>query len=95
MNNDLRGTGRTAKQIEQAPYGSVFVWCTSDVRYALDTAHRLGRTDLTIKPLGWLDAEHVLASGKRQVVVDHAAVVDRALRVIITTHNARYQPLPA
>lgn len=43
-----RGTGRTSRQMIEAPEGAFFVWCNGRTEYALSLAARLGRHDLKI-----------------------------------------------
>jgi hypothetical protein len=79
-----RGTGRTTKQMVNAPHGAVFVSChPSAVAHDRELAQKHGRADLKIVAPRWLETGwigHELTG----VVVDHAARVrqewlDRAL----------------
>lgn len=71
-----RGTGRTTKQIVDAPIGAVFVWGQSVIDYPVALAAKLGRDDLWIVPPRWLDLllegtwSGIRFSG---IVIDHAA----------------------
>lgn len=67
---DLRGTGRTTRQIQQAADGAVFVWCNHALFYPRKLAAALGRYDLRIVGPIWLDSP-----GHRPpaVVIDHAS----------------------
>lgn len=70
----FRGTGRTSKQMQEAPQGAVFVWCNSDRRYAKELAKTLNREDLRIEPFSWLDERNVRGMPRdTRVVIDHAA----------------------
>lgn len=91
-NEDVdRGTGRTTKQVKEAPYNAIYVWCNNnDLRYVRAIAYQFGRYDLKLKSHGWLDHEHVIAC-QVPIVVDHAARVDPALAVLITTRNAMHR----
>jgi hypothetical protein len=46
--NPYRQTGRTTKQMQEAPPNACFVWCNSRRSYPLALARRLNRSDLTI-----------------------------------------------
>ena len=68
-----RGTGRTTKQMKEAPQNAVFIWGTpGSIEYAVDLARKIGREDLQIKTPVWLKDQW---KGLRLtgVVVDHAA----------------------
>ncbi len=72
-------TGRTSQQMTDAPPGSVYVWCNDRTDYPLDLARHLGRKDLRVRPLSWLDLRTVAGSSCPAVIVDHAAhLSDRA-----------------
>ena len=43
-----RQSGRTTKQMLDAPKNALFVWCSLDTRYAKHLANQLGRSDLEI-----------------------------------------------
>lgn len=67
-----RKTGQTSRQMRAAPQWATFV-CPSDAKfYYADLAVRLGRGDLTIVPLYWLDRAFPRTTG-RALVIDHAA----------------------
>lgn len=67
-----RRTGKTTRQMQAAPKGSVFVWCNSMLSYPRRLAKELGRDDLVIVGPGFLDER---SRGRRasSVIVDHAA----------------------
>jgi len=67
-----RGTGRTTKQMEAAPQGSVYLWVHGDVYYPKKLAEKIGRTDLKIVGPGWLE-NGWLGVELTGLVVDHAA----------------------
>jgi hypothetical protein len=78
--NQNRGTGRTAKQIKDAPINSIFVWCNNNTYYPKHLARSIGRHDLNITRLA-VDCERFLGVDS-VIIVDHAAelsneVVDR------------------
>lgn len=66
-----RGSGRTTRQIKDAPQGAVYVVPHSAVDYTRRLAESLGRADLRIeRPDYFFDKWHGL---QLPVVVDHAA----------------------
>lgn len=67
-----RGTGRTTKQMLDAPQGAVFVWCNSDTYYPKALARKLGRIDLRVQPLSWLTHKNVVGRRFTGFVLDHA-----------------------
>lgn len=76
--NADRGTGRTTRQMQSAPIGAVFVWCSADVSYPRALANKIGRTDLKILPADRLADDSNWYRGEKLtgVVLDHAAVPD-------------------
>ena len=54
---DLRGTGFTSRQMENAPDGAVFVWCNGHLDYPKRLAEHLGRKDLRIESIPSLVGE--------------------------------------
>lgn len=75
-----RGTDRTTKQMREAPQGAIFVWCTNVTAYPRALAAQLGRRDLDIAPLDWLDGHRHRGRPPGSVVVDHAAPLTDAQR---------------
>lgn len=71
-----RQTGRTTRQMNDAPLGAVFVWCNSRTSYPMALAKTLGRDDLVVRPLSWLERRNVMGRTFPGVVVDHAAQCD-------------------
>jgi hypothetical protein len=74
--SDYRGTGRTTQQMTDAPLGAVFVWCNSALHYPEALARQLGRDDLVIRRLSWLERRNVMGRTFPGVIVDHAAHCD-------------------
>lgn len=68
-----RRPGLTAKQMQEAPSGAVYVWPSSR-SYAVSLARTLGRDDLEIVPLSWLDGHGWMGRNITGLVIDHAAV---------------------
>jgi len=71
-----RGSGRTTRQMQDAPIGGIFVWVNSMVSYPKSLAKHLGRDDLVIQPLHWLRIENIAGRDGLKIVVDHAAMLD-------------------
>lgn len=71
-----RQTGRTTQQMNDAPLGAVFVWRNSRTSYPMALAKTLGRDDLVVRPLSWLERRNVMGRTLPGVVVDHAAHCD-------------------
>jgi hypothetical protein len=73
IEDTLRGTGRTTRQLESAPIGSIFVCCTCEqVKYVNSLIRKLGRHDLVVKPLYWLSPYLVRGIRCADVIVDHS-----------------------
>jgi len=68
-----RNTGRTSAQMKAAPEGSVFVWCNHDLHYPRELAMFVGRTDLKVVPLGWLENGAGRGRNFTGITVDYAA----------------------
>lgn len=68
-----RQTGRTARQMQAAPQGAVFVWCNSKVCYPIALAKAIDRGDLVVQPLSWLETKNVRGRRLSGLVLDHAA----------------------
>lgn len=74
MKDDDRGTGRTTKQMQEAPRGAIFVWCNGQLSFPRHLAAKLGRSDLRIEGPGFFDIRVPRFKGvTTPVVVDHAA----------------------
>jgi hypothetical protein len=71
-----RGTGRTTKQLKEAPQGAVFlVRSYSMAQYTRRLALYLKRNDISVQPLQWLHSDSWLGR-KHYVIVDHDVVPD-------------------
>jgi hypothetical protein len=70
-------TGKTTRQMRQAPCNAIYIWCNSDLGYPRELAIKLGRRDLYIKSPRWLEIEaKVRGFRPSDIVVDHAAKLD-------------------
>jgi hypothetical protein len=68
-----RGDGETSRQMMAAPKGSVFVWCNNRSDYAKALAKHLGREDLSVQRLEWLNGDAWRGRTLPGLVIDHAA----------------------
>lgn len=67
-----RGTGRTARQMKTAKRGAVFIVGTRPmVNYARHLAESIGRDDIKIVPLSWLEPDNWIGRKFTGIVVDH------------------------
>jgi len=67
-----RGSGRTTKQMKEAPRNAIFIWVNGHLDYPRKLAHSLSRDDLKIVSPEWL-ADERWRGLRRPVVVDHYA----------------------
>ena len=67
-----RGSGRTTRQMQDAPGGALFVWCNAHLSYPTRLVRVLGRDDLRVVCPYWLELEDWQGC-RYSVVVDHAA----------------------
>ena len=92
MNANKRGSGRTTRQIKEAPIGSIFLVHNENARdYTRRLTLFLGRGDLHVITISRLHRE---ARGKRDlIVVDHEARwhMNWEDRAFVEEFNARLQ----
>ena len=81
---ETRGTGRTTKQLLEAPPGSIYIWVTRQTGYVEQLAAHLGRTDLEFRGPSFLLRDDLVALDRR-ITIDHAA-----WRVLSTEEFLRY-----
>lgn len=70
LQQQYRGSGRTTKQMLQAPQGALYIWVNDHLYYPKELAKELGRDDLTIispNLLGYQRGRQYPA-----VILDHA-----------------------
>lgn len=72
----MRQSGQTTRQMREASEGAVYVWCNGVLSYPRYLASYLGRTDLEIVPPNALDNHGLMYNPQKEIVVDHAAVLD-------------------
>jgi hypothetical protein len=72
MTDKFRGTGRTTRQMKEAPKHAIFVWCNDRTKVAERMARDLGREDLKIVPPSWITNERWQGMTLTGIVVDHA-----------------------
>lgn len=69
-----RQSGRTTRQMREAPAGAIFLWGNKHKDYARALARHLGRGDLVIVgPAALADGGRYLITANADLVVDHAA----------------------
>lgn len=94
-----RGSGRTTKQLLEAPTGSIFVWCEDSTGYPRDLIKRLKRADISIMGRKALrDGGHRLAGAHSMIILDHAIEPIEAERNIVAWieyHNGKFIPAPS
>lgn len=89
MIDALRGTGRTVRQMLDAPQGAVFVsHHASACGYDIELAEKHGRPDLKIVAPGWLSGGAWRGRMFSGIVVDHDAYLSAGeqmyLRAVMT-----------
>lgn len=84
-----RGTGRTTKQMQAAPFGALFVWANDRVDYAKFLSCALERNDLIIKSPRALEGSRLAGIDYAGVVVDHAALLTPEQRAGVSHVLAR------
>lgn len=68
----MRGSGRTTRQMLDAPKDAVFIWCNGILQYPRQLAVKHGRSDLHIVGPEWLEDYKYVGRPLTGVVVDHA-----------------------
>lgn len=67
-----RGTGRTTKQLQDAPKGAQFYWCNGHIDYPIRLARCLDRADIKILPRSGFRIDMLMGADPALVVIDHA-----------------------
>lgn len=67
----MRQTGRTTKQIIDAPREAVFVWCNEDLYYPKRIAQTFKRNDLLIVGPSWITNDGWRGLELSGIVIDH------------------------
>ena len=85
MDESVRGTGRTIRQMLDAPKGAVFVSCHSgSMDYDRRLARKHGREDLRIVSPEWLTGDRWRGLSISGIVVDHATkLTDRQIECLV------------
>ena len=68
-----RRTGRTTRQIENLPYGAIFIWCSGSTHCPKMLAKKLGREDVEIFSISVLDQDTLRGREVTGMGLDHAA----------------------
>lgn len=76
MTDDQRQSGRTTRQMQEAPARATYVWVNERLEYPRALAKMLGRDDLRITGPTTVIRALNDSDRRRYVVVDHAAVLD-------------------
>jgi len=93
---EKRGTGRTRRQMEDAPKNAVFVWCNDDRRYATDLARSIKREDLMIvSPRALEDPSRFYGMTFSAIILDHAAKLSDRARETVRNLETRIRRGPA
>lgn len=66
-----RGTGRTSRQMMEAPLGATFFWCNDQAACARDLAFAVNRQDLKIQPASNFRTYRLRGLNPFMLVVDH------------------------
>jgi hypothetical protein len=86
-----RGTGRTTKQILNAPLNSIYICGHSqEINYCKRIAYENNRQDLTFYSAGFLLLER-LRGLNRFIVIDHAAELNIKSYDYIQAVNSRFK----
>lgn len=83
MSDELRNTGRTTRQMKNAPKKAVFVWCNNDLYYPRHLARFLNRTDLEIVSPEWISDYRWTGKKINGLVLDHAARLTDKQRALV------------
>lgn len=72
--DNVRGSGRTRRQLESAKRGAIFIWCNDHIGYPKQLALDIGRGDILIHGRTDLDDGAYRFRGRMypEVVTDHA-----------------------
>jgi hypothetical protein len=73
----VRGSGRTTRQMQEAPYRAYYIWVNGYLSYPKNLAAHLGRQDLKIMSPGSINrGRNLLGIPRSRIVIDHATVLD-------------------
>ena len=88
-----RNVGTTTRQIKSLPIGAIFIWCNNDIRYPTNLAVSIGRNDLEIVGVSFLDNLKFLGREFTGFDVDHATEINenrlKAMGIIRTRIRAK------
>lgn len=83
-----RQSGRTTKQMQEAPKGALFVWVNHHLQYPKALARSLARDDLCILSPDILQSL-TLAGLNTPIIVDHAATLTPGQLDALNYYEAR------
>lgn len=85
-----RGTGRTTRQLREAPQNSIYIWFNLNLHYVRKLAQHLGRND--IKVMTQDDIGYGRLNGLNvPILVDHAVRLTMQESQEINVRNARFK----
>jgi len=67
----IRQTGRTTRQLQEAPKGSIFIWINWSIWYPRAIARELGREDIEMVGREWIKSDRWRGRTFSGVIVDH------------------------
>lgn len=85
--DEERDTGRTTKQLREAPAGAAYIVAGETVDYTRSIALQIGRGDLRFYTSRAIEEQRLI--GIANVVVDHAAILTEIERFSIAAHSNR------
>ncbi len=87
---DERGSGRTSKQIVEAPLNAMYLCPPGSRHYHLDLARYLNRSDLNVHQIERTDRQLSFLNGYRfPVIVDHWVELNEQQAALINGINSR------
>lgn len=96
LSDGSRGSGRTTRQIREAPFGATFVCCTQQaVLYTKHLAARLGRDDLRVTGPFAIEPERLRGIEAGRLVIDHATRLSGGQFTILVELDRRAGLFPA
>lgn len=72
MFKETRQSGRTLKQLKNAPKNAVFIWCNHYLDYPIKLLHKINRLDIYVVSPSWLEGNSWLGLKITGIILDHA-----------------------
>lgn len=76
IKQQFRNDGTTTKQIKAATKSAVYVWSNTDLKYPIELAKSLNRSDLKIVSPYWLKDRRYLGLELTDIILDHYFIPD-------------------